>query len=113
MSDSIFTRIINRDIPAAIVFEDDRVVAFRDAHPQAPTHILIVPRKPIETLNDAGEVDESLLGHMLLTSGRIAAAEGLEHGYRLVMNCRDHGGQTVYHLHLHLLGGRPTRWPPG
>lgn len=113
MSESIFTRIINRDIPSAIVFEDDRVAAFRDAHPQAPTHILIVPRKPIETLNDAGEEDEALLGHMLLVASRIAATEGLDRGYRLVMNCRDHGGQTVFHLHLHLLGGRPMRWPPG
>ena len=113
MPDSIFTRIINREIPSTIVFEDDRVVAFRDAHPQAPTHILIVPRKAIETLNDAGDEDESLLGHMLLPASRTAASEGLERGYRLVMNCRDHGGQTVFHLHLHLLGGRPMRWPPG
>lgn len=113
MSDTIFTKIINREIPATIVFEDEHVVAFRDVNPKAPTHILIVPRKTIPTLNDATEEDKTLLGHMMLTAKNIAADEGLEKGYRLVMNCREQAGQTVFHIHLHLMGGRAMHWPPG
>lgn len=113
MSDTIFTKIINCEIPATIVFEDEHVVAFRDVNPKAPTHILIVPRKPIPTLNDATEEDKTLLGHMMLTAKKIAADEGLEKGYRLVMNCREQAGQTVFHIHLHLMGGRAMHWPPG
>ena len=106
MSDSIFTRIINREIPAAIEYEDEEVIAFRDITPQAPVHILIVPKKPIATLNDAGEGDAELLGRMMLAARNIAAGKGVaENGYRLVVNCNADAGQTVFHLHLHLLGG--------
>jgi histidine triad (HIT) family protein len=106
--DTIFGRIIRREIPADIVHEDEHVLAFRDANPQAPVHVLIVPKeKEIPTLNDAGEEDQLLLGHMLLTARKLAADLGIgESGYRLIMNCNEEGGQTVYHLHLHLLGGR-------
>lgn len=113
MTDSVFARIIDRSVPADIVYEDERVVAFRDIHPRAPVHILVVPREPIATLNDADDSHEALLGHMMLTAARVAREAGLEKGYRLVMNCREHGGQTVWHLHLHVLGGRPMKWPPG
>lgn len=113
MTDSVFARIIDRTVPADIVYEDERVVAFRDIHPRAPVHILVVPREQIATLNDADASHEALLGHMLLTAARVAREAGLEKGYRLVMNCREHGGQTVWHLHLHVLGGRPMKWPPG
>lgn len=113
MTDSVFARIIDRSVPADIVYEDERVVAFRDIHPRAPVHILVVPREPIATLNDADASHEALLGHMMLTAARVAREAGLEKGYRLVMNCREHGGQTVWHLHLHVLGGRPMKWPPG
>lgn len=113
MTDSVFARIIDRSVPADIVYEDERVVVFRDIHPRAPVHILVVPREPIATLNDADASHEALLGHMMLTAARVAREAGLEKGYRLVMNCREHGGQTVWHLHLHVLGGRPMKWPPG
>lgn len=106
--DTIFGRIIRREIPADIVHEDEHVLAFRDVNPQAPVHVLIVPKeKDIPTLNDAGEEDQLLLGHMLLTAKKLAADLGIsESGYRLIMNCNEEGGQTVYHLHLHLVGGR-------
>lgn len=114
MSDDLFVRIIKREIPADIVFEDERVVAFRDIDPQAPVHVLVVPKRRIATVNDLSEDDAGLVGHMVLTARRIAADEGLdEDGYRLVMNCNEHGGQSVFHIHLHLLGGRPMKWPPG
>lgn len=110
MSDSIFTRIINREIPAAIEYEDEEVIAFRDITPQAPVHILIVPKKPIATLNDAGEGDAELLGRMMLAARNIAAGKGVaENGYRLVVNCNADAGQTVFHLHIHLLGGAKMR----
>ncbi|HSG91019.1 MAG TPA: histidine triad nucleotide-binding protein [Pseudomonadales bacterium] len=106
--DTIFGKIIRGEIPADVVFEDDEVLAFRDVNPQAPVHVLIIPkRKEIPTLNDAGDEDKALLGHMLLTAAKIAAELGIdESGYRLIMNCNAEGGQTVYHLHLHLVGGR-------
>jgi histidine triad (HIT) family protein len=105
---TLFSRIIDREIPADIVYEDDRVTAFRDINPQAPTHVLIIPKKVIPTVSDITADDESLVGHLLTVAARIAKDEGIsEDGYRLIMNCRDHGGQEVYHLHLHLLGGRP------
>lgn len=111
---SIFEKIIAREIPAEIVYEDDNVVAFRDIDPQAPIHILIIPRKVIATSNDLGTEDEELVGHMVTTAARIARQEGIaDSGYRLVINCNKDGGQAVYHLHLHLLGGRPMKWPPG
>lgn len=114
MSETVFSKIIRRELPATIVYEDDLVIAFRDIAPQAPVHILIVPKKPIPTLNDATDDDRELLGHILLVAKRIAAAEQLsERGYRLVINTNAEAGQTVFHLHCHLLGGRPMGWPPG
>jgi histidine triad (HIT) family protein len=105
---TLFERIIGGEIPANFVYRDEHVVAFRDIHPRAPTHILIVPIKPIATLDDAGSEDEALLGHLLAVAARIARGEGLaSSGYRVIINCREHGGQEVYHLHLHLLGGQP------
>lgn len=114
MADSLFTKIIKREIPAHIEYEDEHVVAFRDISPQAPTHILIVPRKEIATLNDVTHDDAELLGRMVLAARQIARDKGIhENGYRLVMNCNEDGGQTVFHIHMHLLGGRPMAWPPG
>jgi len=114
MSDTIFAKIARKEIPAQIVFEDEAIVAFRDVHPQAPTHILIIPRRAIATTNDLEEGDAELIGRMVLAAKKIAAAEGIaERGYRLVLNCNPEGGQSVYHLHLHLLGGRVMGWPPG
>ena len=106
--DTIFGKIIRGELPADVVYEDDDVLAFRDVNPQAPVHILIIPKqKEIPTLNDAGVEDQALLGHMMLTAAKLAKQEGLdERGYRLIMNCNAEGGQTVYHLHLHLVGGR-------
>lgn len=105
--ETIFSKIIRREIPADIVFHDDRVTAFRDIAPQAPTHILIIPNKLIPTADDATPEDEATLGHMFLVAGEIARQEGIaEDGYRLIMNCGEHGHQEVQHIHLHLLGGR-------
>jgi histidine triad (HIT) family protein len=114
MSDTIFGRIAAGEIPADIVYEDDDLVAFRDLSPQAPTHILIIPRKPIPTLNHMEVGDAELVGRLLLAAAKVAALAGIaEAGYRVVINCNAAGGQTVFHLHLHLLGGRPMQWPPG
>ncbi len=114
MSETIFTKIINKQIPAKIIFEDNDVLAFHDISPQAPTHLLIIPKKPIPTLNDVTENDQMLLGKLLLTASMLAKKLGLsENGYRVVMNCNQDGGQAVYHIHLHLLGGRKLNWPPG
>ena len=114
MTDCLFCRIAAGQIPAQIVFEDDAVVAFRDIHPQAPTHILVIPRQHITTLNDLEGSHADLVGRLVLTGQRLARAEGIaDSGYRVLMNCNDDGGQTVYHIHLHLLGGRGMRWPPG
>ena len=110
---TIFERIINREIPAQIVYEDDRCIAFRDISAQAPTHLLIVPRKPVPNLAAAEDADGELLGHLLLTARKVAAAEGLKNGFRIVINNGADGGQTVDHLHVHLLGGRGLKWPPG
>jgi histidine triad (HIT) family protein len=105
---TIFSKIIAGDIPADIVYQDDLVTAFRDINPQAPTHILIVPNKEIRTVNDLTEEDERTAGRLLLVAQKLAAQEGIaEDGYRLMINCNQHGGQEVFHLHLHLLGGRP------
>ena len=111
--DTIFSKIIRREIPADIVYEDDLCLAFRDITPQAPTHILVIPKKPIPQLADAQAEDKALLGHLLLTVSEIARQEELENGYRVVINTGEEGGQTVFHLHLHLLGGRALEWPPG
>ncbi len=114
MSDTIFGRIAAGEITADIVYEDDDLVAFRDLSPQAPTHILIIPRRPIRTLNDVKEADAELVGKLFLAAAKVARQVGIaEAGYRVVVNCNAVGGQTVFHLHLHLLGGRPMQWPPG
>lgn len=110
---TLFQKIADREIPADIVYEDDRCLAFRDINPQAPTHLLVVPRKPIPTLDDLTEEDAPLVGHLFLVAQKVAAQEGLHDGYRTVFNCKTRGGQEVYHLHLHLLGGRQMTWPPG
>lgn len=110
MSDSIFTRIIKRELPADIVFEDDDIIAFRDINPQAPTHVLIVPKVEIPTVNDIQPEQATLVGNMMLAAQKIAAQEGIaEDGFRLVINCNRHGCQEVYHLHMHLVGGRQLR----
>ena len=113
MTDTLFSKIISREIPADIVYEDDRCLAFRDITPQAPVHILVIPKKPIPSLAEVSPDDGTLLGHLLLTVNTIAASEGLTNGYRTVINTGTDGGQTVYHLHVHLLGGRSLSWPPG
>lgn len=110
---TIFSKIIRREIPADIVYEDDLALAFKDVNPQAPVHILVIPKKPIPKLDNAEFQDEALLGHLLLTVKRVAEQAGLTDGYRLVINTGSDGGQTVYHLHLHILGGRQMAWPPG
>ncbi len=113
MQKTIFKRIIDREIPADIVYEDDRCLAFRDINAQAPTHVLIIPRKVIPTHADVKGDDRELIGHLHLVAARLAEKLGLQDGYRLVVNCKDRGGQAVPHLHLHLLGGRDMKWPPG
>jgi histidine triad (HIT) family protein len=114
MSDTLFGKIAAGEVPAEIVYEDEDVVAFRDIEPQAPTHVLVIPRKPIPTINDLEPEDAQLVGKLFLAAKKIAKAEGIaDAGYRVVINCNAGAGQTVYHLHLHLLGGRPMRWPPG
>jgi len=110
---TIFTRIIDREIPADIVYEDEFCLAFRDIHPQAPTHLVIVPKKPIHSVDDIAEADEPLVGHLFLAMRKAAAAAGLHNGYRVVTNCGRDAGQEVMHLHFHLLGGRAMGWPPG
>ena len=110
---TLFQRIADREIPADIVFEDEKCIAFRDINPMAPVHILVVPRKPIPSLDDLDSGDEALVGHLFFVARDLAAREGLSRGYRTVFNCGDEGGQAVYHLHLHLLGGRQMAWPPG
>ena len=114
MADELFLDIVNRRIPADIVYEDDRVLAFRDINPQAPVHILVIPKIRIETMDDLNSTHKELVGHMFLAAAEVARAEGIsEDGYRVVMNCKKAGGQMVYHIHLHLLGGRQMSWPPG
>lgn len=113
MSETLFSKIINRDIPANIVYEDDQCLAFRDIHPQAPMHILIIPKKPIPMLVEAEAGDQAILGHLLLKAGEIAQKEGYGEAFRLVVNNGAKAGQTVFHLHVHILGGRGFSWPPG
>jgi len=114
MADDLFDKIIRREIPADIVFENDDILAFRDINPQAPVHVLIIPKRHIATINDLDEGDAELVGRLVLAAREIAAKEGLsDDGYRLTFNCNAHGGQSVYHIHLHLLGGRQMAWPPG
>jgi histidine triad (HIT) family protein len=113
MTDNIFLKIIEKKIPASIVYEDDRCLAFRDINPQAPTHVLIVPRKVIPTHADITDADRDLLGHLHLVAAQLAQQLGISDGYRLIVNCKERAGQTVPHLHMHLLGGRDLHWPPG
>ncbi len=113
-SDCLFCKIVAGEIPVEFVYESDTVVAFRDISPQAPTHVLVIPRKHIATINDITPEDEAVIGHMYTAAKEIAAAEGIaEDGYRAVMNCNEGAGQSVFHIHLHVLGGRPMTWPPG
>jgi histidine triad (HIT) family protein len=114
MSDCLFCRIIKREIPASIVYEDDRVLAFNDINPQAATHVLVVPKRHIATLNDLAAGDDPLVGEMTRRAAAIARERGIsETGYRTVFNTNRAAGQTVFHIHLHLLGGRQMTWPPG
>jgi histidine triad (HIT) family protein len=113
MPKTIFQRIIDREIPAEIVYEDDRCLAFRDVNPQAPTHVLLVPKSPIPSLDESAEDDAALLGHLILMIPRLATQLNLTAGYRVVVNCGPDGGQSVDHLHFHILGGRALDWPPG
>ena len=113
MTDTIFSKIIKREIPANIVYEDDQCLAFRDVNPQAPVHILVVPKKSIAKVADATSTDDKLLGHLLLVAGKIAKDEGHGDDFRLVINNGEKSGQTVFHLHLHVLAGRGMSWPPG
>jgi histidine triad (HIT) family protein len=113
MSETIFTKIIRREIPAQIVYEDEISLAFRDINPQAPVHILVIPKQPIVSLATATTSDRDLLGHLLLVVKRIAEQEQLANGYRVVTNIGNDGGQSVPHIHFHLLGGRSMAWPPG
>ena len=110
----LFCSIVKREIPANILFEDDNLIAFHDIRPQAPTHILVIPKEHIPTLNDANNEKEALLGRMILTAKDLAKKSHLdEYGYRLVFNVNAGGGQEVFHIHLHLIGGRQMTWPPG
>lgn len=114
MVDCLFCKIINKEINSDILFEDDDVLAFKDINPQAPIHFLIVPKKHISTINDLQQEDEKLTAKMILTAQSLSKQENIdENGYRLVFNCNSDGGQEVYHIHLHLLGGRRMQWPPG
>lgn len=109
-----FCRIVRRELPAEVIFEDDRVMAFRDVNPQAPVHALVIPRRHIENLDHLALDDKSLAGHLVWVAAEVARRLGVAgQGYRLVVNVRQLAGQTVHHLHLHILGGRPLRWPPG
>ena len=114
MSETIFSKIIKREIPADILYEDEEVLAFSDVNPQAPVHFLVIPKQQITTINDIQPEQAHLVGKMVLTAQKLAAEKGVaENGYRLVMNCNEDGGQTVFHIHLHVLGGRALSWPPG
>ena len=112
--DCLFCKIVDGNLPADIVYENDSLIAFRDINPIAPTHILLIPRRHIATMNDLQDSDASIAAELFLTAARLAADEGLaEDGYRVVMNCNEAAGQSVFHIHLHLMGGRAMTWPPG
>ena len=113
MTETIFAKIISREIPADIVYEDDKCLAFRDVNPQAPVHILVIPKQPIARLIDAVDDDQSLLGHLLLSANKIALEQDIGEAFRLVVNNGADAGQSVFHLHLHILAGRSFTWPPG
>ncbi|MBQ4813865.1 histidine triad nucleotide-binding protein [Pseudoalteromonas luteoviolacea] len=111
--ETIFTKIINREIPADIVYEDEKALAFKDINPQAPFHVLVIPKQPIATINDVNEENAHLVGHLHLVAAKLAKEHGFaDNGYRVVMNCNNDGGQTVYHIHLHVLAGLEMGWPP-
>jgi histidine triad (HIT) family protein len=110
---TLFSKIISRAIPADIVYEDEHCLAFRDINPQAPTHVLLIPKQEIPRLSDATAADQALLGHLLVAAGKVAQQLGIGDAFRLVVNNGADAGQTVFHLHLHILGGRPLHWPPG
>uniref|UniRef100_A0A3B3ZTD4 HIT domain-containing protein n=1 Tax=Periophthalmus magnuspinnatus TaxID=409849 RepID=A0A3B3ZTD4_9GOBI len=110
---TIFSRVIDKSIPADIIYEDDKCLAFRDISPQAPVHFLVIPRVPIPRISEAKDDDTELLGHLLVIAKNVAKKEGLQEGYRIVINDGKHGAQSVYHLHVHVLGGRQMTWPPG
>ena len=111
--DTLFTKIINREIPADIVYEDNECLAFKDINPQAPLHVLLIPKTPIAKIADSADSDQSLLGHLMLTAPKIAAQQGYPEAFRLVINNGEEAGQTVFHLHIHIIAGRPLHWPPG
>jgi histidine triad (HIT) family protein len=114
MGSTIFSKIINREIPAEIVYETESILAFRDVAPKAPVHVLIIPKKEIPTVNDLEQIDDQVMGSILRAAAAIAKQEGIhESGYRVVFNCNGDAGQTVFHVHAHLLGGRELQWPPG
>src|SRR4051812_28603719 len=113
MAETIFAKIINRQIPADIVYEDESCLAFRDVNPQAPVHVLVIPKKPLDKLSNATEADEALLGHMLLAVGKITRDLKIEDAFRVVVNNGEAAGQSVFHLHMHIMAGRPFHWPPG
>jgi histidine triad (HIT) family protein len=114
MSKTLFEKIVAREIPAQIVYEDDLLLAFRDINPQAPTHVLVIPKKPIPRIAEATAQDQAVLGHLMVKAGEIAAQLGLtQNGFRLVFNNGPDGGEAVPHLHCHILGGRKLNWPPG
>ena len=111
---TIFSKIINKEIPAEIVYENDELLAFNDINPQAPVHILIIPKKEIKTLNDIKSEDQEIMGKMMFLAKGLAKENNIDKsGYRTIFNCNDDGGQTVFHIHLHLIGGRSLNWPPG
>ncbi|WP_218352283.1 histidine triad nucleotide-binding protein [Alteromonas lipotrueiana] len=113
MSETIFTKIINGEISADIVYEDELCLAFNDINPQAPVHFLVIPKKPVATINDITEADREVVGHLTFVAAKVAKEMGIDHeGYRTVMNCNEFGGQSVYHIHLHVLGGKLLGWPP-
>ncbi|XP_035221072.1 histidine triad nucleotide-binding protein 1-like [Stegodyphus dumicola] len=111
--DTVFGKILRGEIPTTFIYEDDKCVAFKDVNPQAPVHILVIPRKPIIRLSVAEEEDAPLIGHLMLVAKKVAKEQGLDKGFRVVVNDGPDGGQSVYHLHVHVLGGRALRWPPG
>ena len=111
--DTIFGKILRKEISCKFIYEDDQCVAFHDVNPQAPVHFLVIPRKPIPHLSTSGDEDEALLGHLLVVARKVAKQQNLNDGFRLVINDGKHGAQSVYHLHLHVLGGRQMQWPPG
>ncbi|KAK3598514.1 hypothetical protein CHS0354_001054 [Potamilus streckersoni] len=111
--DTIFGKIIRKEIPCSLIYEDDQCIAFKDISPQAPIHFLVVPKKPIIKLDEVEAEDQQLLGHLFLVVKKVAREQGLDDGYRVTINNGRHGGQSVYHLHIHVMGGRQMEWPPG